>query len=56
MCIEDDLPVTNPVGANDAEAAVDEKEDDRDPRFDTLYLYTHRNFVIHYNDDRVSKS
>ena len=38
---------------NDAESTMDEKESDRDPRFDALFLYTHRKFVIHYNGDRV---
>ncbi|KAG2219379.1 hypothetical protein INT45_006087 [Circinella minor] len=49
----DDLPVTNPVGMNDAESTMDEKEGDNDPRFDALFLYTHRNFVIYYNGDRI---
>ena len=38
---------------NDAESIMNEKEGDNDPRFDALFLYTHRKFVIHYNGDRV---
>lgn len=47
MCLADDLPVSSPIGTQDS--LEDVSNDQR-----TFYLYTHKTFVIEYNQDRVS--
>ncbi|KAI9310001.1 hypothetical protein BX666DRAFT_1871670 [Dichotomocladium elegans] len=44
----DDLPVNSPVGIRSSEISLDNKE-----RIDKLHIYTHKKFVIEYNDDRA---
>ena len=52
----DDLPVRSPVGMVTEDAATgDDNHVEHDPRWSHTYLYTHKNFAVEYNDDRVCR-
>lgn len=52
----DDLPVRGPVGMVTDDAGTDDEDHvGHDPRWSHTYLYTHKNFAIEYNDDRVCR-
>lgn len=52
----DDLPVRSPVGmVTEDTLPGDDNHVEHDPRWSHTYLYTHKNFAIEYNDDRVYK-
>ncbi|CDS07558.1 hypothetical protein LRAMOSA01507 [Lichtheimia ramosa] len=50
----DDLPVRSPVGmVTEDTLPGDDNHVEHDPRWSHTYLYTHKNFAIEYNDDRI---
>jgi transmembrane 9 superfamily protein 3 len=53
LCI-DNLPVSGIVGAN-AEEEQDQQQNQRDPHFKPLYVYTHKEFTIGYNGNNVRR-
>lgn len=47
----DDLPINNPVGEKPEDVG---NQEDPNSRMERLYIYTHKKFVIEYNEDRVN--